>query len=100
MMEEFSKMLSNGSFMQIALMPRDVFAAAIAMGMHANPELMQFITKDGIENGSYAKKMAETAYNFADAMMSEKKVRDDRTTKEMADAMSSIMGAFSTDKRD
>ncbi len=51
---------------------RDYFAAVVLQGMHANPELMEFVTK---EVGIPFKILACKAYEQADAMMEARKVK-------------------------
>lgn len=99
MFSELSEMLSNPALTQGTMTPRDIFAAAIVVGMHANPELMQHVTSGSMSDGSYAQKMAATAYKFANALMEEKKKNDSESLKDITAGLGSIFKA-AADSRD
>lgn len=48
---------------------RDVFALGAMIGMNANPELLEHVTKGCILDGSAFDRMADKAYAQADAML-------------------------------
>lgn len=49
---------------------RDWFAGMIMQGMQANPEVLQFVTKDTHPLvGNFSEKAAKTAYRWSDAML-------------------------------
>lgn len=99
MLDALKDMMNNPAMMQGTMTPRDMFAAAISIGMHANPELMEHVTAGSIKDGTHSEKMAETAYKFADALMEEKRKRDAESVGKMTEALSSVFKA-ATDSRD
>lgn len=55
---------------------RDYAAIHIAAAMNANPDLLKIVTSGQIHDGSYAYRMAATAYEWADAMLVARKASE------------------------
>lgn len=51
------------------LTKREWFAGMALMGMNANPELLECMTKTSIVHGSHFEALAKNAYKQADAML-------------------------------
>lgn len=48
---------------------RDWFAGQFAVGMTASPELMEVVTSGSVLDGTVAERLAQRAYQYADAML-------------------------------